>query len=175
MGFRKWLAGDATELGAQDRIDELRKGKPLSNSWSGHTIKKVMLSNPSALDNFVQTYRVGSEQQAQAIRNAKEIFRADSQRSMEKGNVMANNFEKQAHCWDVVALNLEEFATMSQSCFDQFSEDIDAVIRKGVLEDFHSSLKFVSSGYETQMDSLRDTIKSHVEFSELTAQKLRNL
>ena len=159
------MAGDATALGEQDRIDEVKKGKSLTNRWSARTIGKAFVSNPSSFDNFVSTYRVGSEQQAQAIRSGRELSRVDEHRLNERSGSMSevNSFLYQSQCCIKVAAKLEEFAGDNLKSYQSFSEKVDSLITKGILGNFHSSLNLIRLTYKTQVDHLSVTLKSHAE------------
>ncbi|MHB1184212.1 MAG: hypothetical protein ACYC4A_05865 [Desulfobulbia bacterium] len=184
MGLKNWLAADATELGAQDRIAEKNKGKPLSTKWSLRTIANYAFCRDHV--DFSNTYRLGSEQQAQAIRNAREYFTslADTTRLgseqqtralrnvneyknvLDRENVMseANSLRYQADCWRIFAEKFTNFKKNNDDNYKNFEDVVDAMKGKGLLADFHDFLLvFKLNGYGPQATSLSSLLQKHID------------
>lgn len=158
MGISNWLAGDATDLGAQDRINESKKGIPLTNKWSAKTTGKFLFSNPASADNFSHTYRLGSEQQSQAIKNAKEFSNVISRENM-MGYVQGIRY--QAELLGRIAQKMTEFQNNIHTDYTSFVSDVNSLT--AICVEFHPRLTAFKIGYEEQAKALSYTLRKHID------------
>lgn len=158
MGISNWLAGDATELGAQDRINESKKGTPLTNKWSAKTTGKFLFSNPASADNFSHTYRLGSEQQAQAIRSAKEFTNVMSRENMMN---YVQGIRYQAELLGRIAQKMVEFQKNINTDYTNFESDVNSLT--AICVEFHPRLTAFKIGYAEQAKALSYTLRKNID------------